>query len=202
MKKSVCVAALIAAAAGLGAAPAQAGVDELRLGVVYHNIRTEEGDLAEPKEDGPNVEGELVWTSPGFLEFFGAPRPYTMVSVNTQGNTSFAAVGLYWRINLGDKWAFEPGFGYAVHDGENDIPEEFPDGSPQAAEFEREHQLLGSTDLFRTSFALEREYGDHGALQFYYEHLSHGQILGDGRNQGLDEVGFRYIFRFRGGAAQ
>ncbi len=29
-----------------------------------------------------------------------------------------------------------------------------------------------------------------------YEHLSHGQILGDGRNQGLDNIGLRVSYSF------
>jgi lipid A 3-O-deacylase len=32
-------------------------------------------------------------------------------------------------------------------------------------------------------------------VQGYYEHLSHGQILGEGRNQGLDEFGIRVGYR-------
>jgi lipid A 3-O-deacylase len=28
-----------------------------------------------------------------------------------------------------------------------------------------------------------------------FEHLSHGQILGKGRNQGIDNVGVRVIYR-------
>jgi lipid A 3-O-deacylase len=31
-----------------------------------------------------------------------------------------------------------------------------------------------------------------------YEHLSHGQILGNGRNQGLDTLGLRVAYRFGG----
>jgi|CXWL01.1.fsa_nt_gi lipid A 3-O-deacylase len=199
--KRMLLSSALALAAGFVATPASAHVEEIRLGVVHHNIRTDHGDLADPKEDGPNVEGELVFSTPGFLEFIGHPRPYAMVSYNTAGNTSFGGVGVYWRIALGDKWAFEPGFGYVIHDGELDIPDTFAPDGPEATAFEAEHQLLGSRDLFRTSFALEREVGDRFAWQIYYEHLSHGQILDTGRNQGLDEAGLRVIFRLDPDAA-
>jgi lipid A 3-O-deacylase len=183
------------------AAPmAQADVEEVRIGVAHHDIRTDHGELADPKEDGPNVEGELVFTSPDWIKWLGAPRPYVMGSFNTQGNTSFGGVGLYWRWEFADNWAFEPGFGYVVHNGEIDTPAELV-GTPAAGEFEREHQLLGSRDLFRSSFALEREMGPRTAWQLYFQHLSHGQILAEGRNQGLNEAGVRFIYRFNPDAA-
>jgi lipid A 3-O-deacylase len=191
----------VALLAGLIATPASAHVEEIRLGVVHHNIRTDHGELADPKEDGPNVEAELVFSTPDFLKWAGTPRPYAMASYNTAGNTSFGGVGVYWRIELGENWAFEPGFGYVIHDGELDIPDTFAPDSPEATAFEAQHQLLGSRDLFRTSFALEREVGSHFAWQIYYEHLSHGQILDTGRNQGLDEAGIRVIFRLDPDAA-
>src|SRR5688572_1794204 len=134
------VSALVLSVFGASRADA---AEELRLGVVHHNMRTDHGEWADPKEDGPNVEAELVFKSPDLLEILGSPRPYAMVSVNTQGNTSFGAVGLYWRWEFADGWALEPGFGYAIHDGERDIPLEFPDNSPEATEFEATHQLLG-----------------------------------------------------------
>jgi lipid A 3-O-deacylase len=169
-------------------------VDEMRLGVVQHNIRTDHGDLAAPKEDGPNVELEFVFKSFQPLKLIGAPRPYVMASANTEGNTSFAAVGLAWRWEFADGWALEPTIGYAVHDGEKDIPLGLTPA--QRTAFEARHQLLGSRDLFRESIALEREIGKRFAVQLYYEHLSHGQILDEGRNQGLDEAGVKFVFRF------
>ncbi len=186
---ALCLCALLTA-------PAHADLNEIRIGLVEHNIRYEDGEFVTPKEDGPNVELEAVWDSPALFELIGSPRPYFMISANTHGDTSFAAIGAYWRWEFAEGWAFEPGFGYAIHNGERDIPSEFPDGSPEAAAFERENQLLGSRDLFRTTLALERELGRRAAVQLFYEHLSHGQILDKGRNQALDEVGVRFLFRF------
>src|SRR5262249_37399408 len=122
------------------------------------------------------------------------PRPYLLASGNLEGKTSFGGIGAVWRWNISDHWAIEPGFGYVIHNGE--IDNIYPLGTPQAARFEEEHQLLGSRDLFRTTFALEREFGTRFGAQLYYEHLSHGQILDSGRNQGWDGVGVRFIMRF------
>lgn len=180
-------------ALGLAAPAAHAGVDELRLGYVG-NIRDDHGDIGEGKH-GENGEIELVFSSPAFLELIGSPRPYVMGSFATEDRgVNFGGVGLYWRWEFADGWAFEPGFGYIIHDGEIDTPEGLSPGEADA--FEAQHQLLGSRDLFRDSFALEREFGDQFAMQLYWEHMSHGQILGEGRNQGLDYVGLRGVIRF------
>lgn len=194
--KLFCSTLLIAAAAF--AAPAQAKVDEFRVGAVS-NIRLDHGDVTEGKEEGANIELEIVSSSPDFLNLIGSPRPYVMASVNTDDGVSFGGVGVVWRWEFADGWAFEPGFGYIVHNGELDNP--YPALSPEAVAFEQEHQLLGSRDLFRSSFALEREFGPHHALQLYWQHMSHGQILDTGRNQGLDYVGLRYLYRFDGDPA-
>jgi lipid A 3-O-deacylase len=175
--------------------PTQAKIDEIRLGAVG-NIRSDHGDIVEGKEEGTNVEIEIVSTAPDFLNLIGSPRPYVMGSINTGDGVSFGGVGLLWRWEFADGWAFEPGFGYIIHDGEIDNP--FTLGTPEAAAFEEDHQLLGSRDLFRTSFALEREFGERFAGQLYWEHMSHGQILDEGRNQGLDYVGVRFLYRFDG----
>lgn len=185
-------------ALGALAAPAHAKIDEIRVGAV-HNIRLDHGDLVDGKEEGVNVEVEIVSSSPDFLNIIGSPRPYIMGSANTDEGVSFGGVGVLWRWEFADGWAFEPGFGYIVHDGELDNP--YANGTAEAAAFEEDHQLLGSRDLFRSSFALEREFGDRFAGQIYWQHMSHGQILDEGRNQGLDYVGLRFLYRLDTDAA-
>ena len=183
-----------AALACLGfASPASAGgVDEIRIAAA-HNLRLDHGDLVDGKE-GNDVQGEVVFSTMRVLNILGGPRPYVVGSWNTEGKADFAGVGLLWRLHLAHNWAFEPGFGYIIHDGplEND----FPPGDPRAINLEHHHQLLGSRDLFRTTLALENIVSDHAAWQIYYEHMSHGQIIGQGRNQGLDDVGVRLVLRF------
>jgi lipid A 3-O-deacylase len=192
MKLKLFCSTLLLAVAGL-AAPASAKVEEIRVGVVG-NIRDDHGEIVEGKHDGANVELDIVSSSPDFLNIIGSPRPYLMGSIATDGDgVNFGGVGLLWRWEFADGWALEPGFGYIVHDGEIDNP--YAPGTPDAAAFEADNQLLGSRDLFRTTFALEREFGDRFAAQLYWQHMSHGQILDSGRNQGLDYVGLRFSYR-------
>lgn len=166
-------------------------LDAVRVGVMQHNVCVSDCNNAN-KEDGPNISAELVFTSPDFLSAVLAPRPYVMGSLNTAGNTSYGAAGLIWNFSLTERLSFEPGVGYALHDGSIRSP--FPQGDPRGDAFTSKHVLLGSHDLFRTSLAVNYEISDRWGVQALYEHLSHGQILGNGRNQGLDNVGLRVTY--------
>jgi len=187
--------AVAAATASAWIAPAAvAQVDSIRFGVMEHNICVVDCKNAD-KESGVNIAGELRFKSPDFLGWAGSPHPYLMASVNTDGNTSYGGGGLEWDFEFVPGWRLEPGFGYVIHDGELNNP--FANGTPEAAAYFEEHVLLGSRDLFRTSLALTWDVSPDFAVQGIYEHLSHGQILGEGRNQGMDEIGFRAVWRLQ-----
>ncbi len=176
------------------AAPASADIfDEVRVGVLQHNICVNDCKNAD-KEDGPTLEGELVFNTPDAIAWALDPRPYLIASVNMSGDTSYAGAGLLWTFNLTDRWALEPSLGYVIHDGEKNNP--FANSTPEAAAFFEENVLLGSRDLFRSALALNYDINDTWGMQLQYEHLSHGQILGEGRNQGLDSIGVRAMYRF------
>lgn len=168
-------------------------VEEVRVGVLAHNICVTDCKNAD-KEDGPDVEAELVFASPDFLGWALEPRPFIIANINVAGETSYGGVGLVWNFDFAENWSFEPSFAYVIHDGETDNP--FVTGTEEARIFGEENLLLGSEDLFRTSFAINRDFGENWGMQLIFEHLSHGQILGDGRNQGLDNLGLRAYYRF------
>jgi len=185
---------IAALGAAMVAAPAAyADINEIHVGVMQHNICVTNCDNAN-KEDGPNVEFQVSFDSPGFLSWAGSPEPYVMASVNTAGNTSFGGVGLEWRWNFAENWAIEPGVGIVAHDGAVDNP--YANGTPEALAFSEENVLLGSDLLFRTSIGLTYDFDGPWEAQLFFEHLSHGQILASGRNQGLDEAGIRIGYQF------
>lgn len=175
------------------ASPARAGIDEIHFGVMDHNVCITNCKNAD-KEDSPNIEGQISFDSPSFLHWALSPQPYIMGSYNTQGDTSFGAVGLEWRWDVSEHWAIEPGLGYAIHNGVKNNP--YANGTPESADFSSKHVLLGSRDLFRTSLGVTYDMDGPWEVQAYFEHLSHGQILGHGRNQGLDELGIRIGYQF------
>jgi len=184
---------LAVATATLPAAAHAQFVEEARIGVFQHNICVNDCKNAD-KEDGPNVEAEIVFASPGFLKFAFSPRPFAVASINTAGNTSYGGAGLGWQFAFAGKWHVEPALAYVIHDGAVASP--FPQGDPRSDAFSEENVLFGSEDLFRTSLSVGRDFGDNWGAQITYEHLSHGQILGDGRNQGIDNIGARLFWRF------
>ncbi|MGE3304007.1 MAG: hypothetical protein AB7M12_12945 [Hyphomonadaceae bacterium] len=186
--------AAIAGAACLvgGAGAAHADLEEIRFGVMAHNT----GILVPQnggKEDGVNVHAQLEFSTPGVLRWAFSPRPYVMASVNTAGETSYAAIGLDWRWKFAEGWALEPTLGYAVHDGDIDSP--YDKADPRHGPYVEDHLLLGSRDVFRVGFGLTRDLTPRWAAQLQWDHLSHGQILGTGRNEGLDDLGVRLIYK-------
>ena len=77
----------------------------------------------------------------------------------------------------------------------HDLPA--PPGDPRGDAFTEDHVLLGSRDLFRTTLGLHHQINETWGVELMYEHLSHGQVLGKGRNQGLDNIGVRVSYSFR-----
>jgi lipid A 3-O-deacylase len=193
MKRTLALAVLATAATTPALTANAQLVEEARIGVMQHNICVIDCKNAD-KEDGPNIEGEIVFASPDFLSIILAPRPYIVGSYNTAGDTNFGGVGLLWNWDFAQGWSLEPSLGYVLHDGANESP--FPQGDPRSDAFARENVYFGSDDLFRTGLALNRDFGPNWGLQLQYEHLSHGQILGNGRNQGIDNLGVRAYWRF------
>ncbi|MGB2176322.1 MAG: acyloxyacyl hydrolase [Hyphomonas sp.] len=186
------VAAVASATAFAGSASADL-VSEVRLGIMQENICVLDCDNAN-KEPGQSLNGDVLFHSPDFLGFIWSPKPYVMGSVNFQGETSFGGVGLHWSFPVAKSWQFEPSFGYVIHDGELASP--YPDGDPRSLAFTEKHVLLGSRDLFRTTFGLHHDINETWGVEIMYEHLSHGQVLGNGRNQGLDNIGVRFSYSF------
>ncbi|MFN4023310.1 MAG: acyloxyacyl hydrolase [Hyphomonas sp.] len=184
---------LTAACAAVSASASAQIIDEVRLGVVQHNVCVLDCDNAD-KEGGPNINGEIVFGSPDILRLVWSPRPYVMASYNTAGDTSFGGFGLHWNWDFADGWSLEPGVGYVIHDGELTFP--FPQGDPRNDPVSASKVFFGSRDLFRTSLSLNRDLAGPWGVQLMYEHLSHGQILGNGRNQGLDNIGIRLSYSF------
>lgn len=197
MRSLAWAAGAAALSAGALCSPAFANAGpELRVGVLEHNTAAFNSNTG-GKESGPDVSIELALASPDWLAWAGGPRPYLNATVNTAGATSYGAVGLEWQWQIGGGWSVEPGLGYAIHNGEIENP--FPASDPRKIPFENENVLFGSRDLFRVSLSTTYEVAPGWGIQALYEHLSHGQILGSGRNQGIDNIGLRVAYRFGDG---
>lgn len=204
---SIAVAMAAAVAAGV-AGPARAQGGEVWAGVFAHDV-TFVGEAvglgAAGKEDGFDVQVGVRTNQIEAWRPIGRPRAYALLSVNSTGDTSFAAMGLSWRIPFGERrrWYFQPAMGLAVHDGWDEFPSFSTPGLSQE-EFDRRVALrserieFGSVLLFQPELTLGYALDERTAVELTYVHLSHGQIFGNGKNQGMDDVGVRLVRSFGG----
>lgn len=164
------------AALGLSAAPARAA--EVFGGLRAHDVDT--GLTRSGIEEGVDVE--LGWRGDkiGFLRAVGGPRPHAYVSLNSAGNTHFAAAGISWKI--GDAIYARPGIGLAVHTG----PGRVVPGDDRID--------FGSRILFAPELGVGARLTDRVSIEASWVHLSHGQLFGR-QNPGIDTIGVRLNFR-------
>ncbi len=193
MRAVVLVSALVGLSA---AAPAAAGdiLEEFRLGVFAHDVAFNSGSGG--VEDGVNIAAEAIFATPSFLEWAGSPEPYAHFSFNTEGETNFGSVGLAWDFHLSERFFGEFGIGYALHDGVTELPPDPAD--PDRLRLADTRVIFGSRDVFRTTLAAGFRLTPRWDAALVFEHLSHGQILGDGKNEGLDNLGLRLSYRLHG----
>lgn len=105
-------------------------------------------------------------------------QPYAFVTVNTAGETNYAAAGLSARF--GDRFFIRPGVGLAVHTG-------------SARNFENpfnDKVDFGSRVLFAPEIGVGVQATDRLSVEASWVHLSHGQLFGR-QNPGMDNIGVR-----------
>jgi hypothetical protein len=130
------------------------------------------------------VDFELGWRGNRIaaLSFVGTATPHAFVSVNSAGETHFAAAGVNWRF--GRQVYVRPGIGLAVHTG----PGRVVPGDNRVD--------FGSRVLFAPEIGAGLQVNDRLSVEASWVHLSHAQIF-DPQNPGLDTIGVRLNYRFR-----
>lgn len=166
-------------------------VEEVQFGVMRHDINPTGG---ERKEDGVDYQIEAIFGAPEFFRYLLSPRPYIQYSLNSAGDTDFWSFGLAWRQNLAGFFYGELQGGLANHDGVRDLPAD--PGDPNRIRLDDERIIFGSRWLFRGSAALGVRLTPRVDAAIVYEHLSHGQVFGDGKNESLDTAGIKFAYKF------
>lgn len=169
----------LAAALALALAASPAMAQEVFGGVYAHDVNwvTRSGI-----EHGTDFELGVRGARLHALDFIGAPRPQAFVSVNSAGDTHFAAAGLGWQI--GGRVYLRPGIGVAIHTG----PSDFDPANRRI--------YFGSRILFEPELGLGVKLTRRASLEASWVHLSHAQIF-SGQNPGLDTVGLRFSYGLR-----
>ena len=152
-------------------------VSEVRLGFLIHD----EGPASHRKEDGYDGNVEVLFTSPEFLDLIWAPRPHFGASINSQGDTSQAYLGLTWEWEFLKGAFFDFSFGGAYHTGEKTTDD-------------RDKKELGCSVLFRGSIDLGYRFTDHHGVSLFLDHISNFKLCSE--NEGLENVGLRYGYTF------
>jgi len=181
VKTAAAVAMLIGAWAG-SAGAADGIFDEVKVGVQAHDV----GIGGHHKENGYDINGELLFVSPEILQWAFAPRPHVGLSVNTSGNTDQLYGGLTWSI-FGRQGIFSSdtnffvnlGLGGAVHDGALTKA----DGS---------RKELGSRVLFREGLDVGYWIMSQTNISIFLDHISDAGLTA--HNDGLTNLGLRLGF--------
>ena len=184
------------ALAALACAPAARAADVFG-GVYAHGLGTDQN-----QEGGADIMLGVRSERIAALWFIGKPSVHFMVGANSSVPTDFVALGFNWPLYVfHSKFYIRPGIGFAGTTGEADVGNAFQPGI-SAAESQRRLHLaqtridFGSHDLFEPEFAVGYKLNEKWKIEASYVHLSNGQILHSGKNQGLDDAGVRLSYKF------
>jgi len=153
------------------------GISEIRGGILYHD----EGPFSRNKEDGPDVNIEMLFVSPDVLDVIWSPRPHIGADINTAGNTSSVYLGLTWEWYLWRNLFAGFSLGGAYHNGETEEV-----GRTDTKE-------LGCSVLFRESVGVGWVFAERHTLSFMLDHISNAKLCD--QNEGLENFGIRYGYK-------
>jgi len=149
------------------------------LGVLAHDV----GGLwsGTRKEDGMDINAEIVFDRPGLSVLAGTLRPNLGLSINSCGDTTKFYGGILWEINTQSGIFLATGLGAAVHNGKLQTDD-------------TDKKSLGSRILFRIPIELGYQVTARHSLSLMFDHVSNAGLARS--NEGLDTIGIRYGYLF------
>ena len=170
-----------AAAALYAASAAPASAQEVFGGVYSHDVETAL-NLSGDVEGGSGFQLGVRGAPIRGLRSIGAPSPYVLAQVNSEGNTHFASAGISWKF--GRRVYVRPGIGLAVHTGPGKVV-------PGDGRID-----FGSRILFQPELGIGAKVSERVSIEASLVHLSHATLF-SGQNPGMDTIGVRLNYRFR-----
>lgn len=152
-------------------------LSEIRVGVFIHD----EGPFSRNEESGIDANLELLFVSPQYLRTIWSPRPHFGVTLNSNGDTSQAYLGLSWEWDFWRNWFAGFSLGGAIHTG-------------HLASDALDRKELGCRLLFRESVEMGYRFKQKHAVTVFLDHISNSSICD--HNEGLENFGVRYGYRF------
>lgn len=159
-------------------------LDEIKLGMLAHDV----GIGGHHKENGYDVNGEILFASPQIFKVIWSPRPHLGIDGNTNGKTSFYYGGLTWGgVFYRPGWLPDDGFfadlalGGSVNDG-------------KISTTDRHRKSLGSHELFREGLDIGYRLNALVSVSGFIDHSSNAGLAN--RNEGITNAGARIGFKF------
>ncbi len=158
---------------------------EFRGGILKHDA----GLFSSPREDGVDINLEVLFPSPKVLRYIGSPRPHIGGSYATDSNgTSQGYLGLTWDYYVVERVYLTGALGGAVHTADKLTEEDFAPGEMA------EQKILGCRVLFRLAVGLGYQFTERISGQLYADHISNASICDN--NEGLEAAGVRFGYKF------
>jgi lipid A 3-O-deacylase len=152
-------------------------VSEIRVGALVHD----EGPFSRNEEDGFDLNLEVLFVSPKFLDIIWAPRPHLGANINSDNDTSQVYMGLSWEWSFWGGWFAGFSLGGSVHDGKLET-------------LRTDRKELGCRVLFRESIDVGYRFGGRHGISGFLDHISNANLCD--RNEGLENYGIRYGYKF------
>lgn len=171
---------IVASTVSLAAHQAAAG--EVYGGVYSHAVDTP--FTFDTGEGGADFQLGYRFGKVEELDFAGSPEPYVFGSLNSEGDTNFAGVGLSWKAELGKVYV-RPGVGLVVHDAP----------SLRVDQTSGLRTDLGSRILFEPELALGTQLSERLSVEASWVHISNAQLFDSRQNPGIDTMGLRINYR-------
>lgn len=152
-------------------------VSEIRGGIYSHDIDF----WSFPREEGVDVNGEVLFVSPEFLAPLFAPRPHIGTTISTAGDTSHIYAGLTWEYDVTSDFFLDLNLGGSAHNGKLDTDDS-------------NRKSFGSSVLFRVGGAVGYRLTSNWNVSLQYEHISNANLAPP--NEGMDNLGVRLGYLF------
>ena len=154
-------------------------IREIKTGLLYHD--PDHLWSQQRKENGLDLNLELILANPSIEKLKGMFRPNFGVSINTSGDTSKAYGGIIWEHIFNHNIFSNPGIGAAVHNGKLETSDD-------------NKKQMGSRVLFRIPIEIGYILDNHNRISLAFDHVSNAWIADE--NEGLDTIGLRYGYIF------
>ena len=161
------------------------GIYELKQGLLAHD----RGWFGTNREGfGPDYNFELMFNSPNFMNRFWSPKPILGLTQTSSGGSSLYYGGLTWDFKISEKWFFSGTTGIAYTNGLTKLNKGAVPTGDKKIQF-------GSNIFHRGALEIGWNFYGKDTISLMFSHVSHASML-DEKNQGMDEFGIRYGYRF------